>query len=89
MTNITYKSNSSDFKAPLDMSYKCNKKQNVNFTSVDNPAWNNTLLNAVLTISKTQLEAFMNNTQSEFGSGKLYLNLINHFFSYMDKILCA
>lgn len=53
------------FKTPMDMSYHCNRPQQLNLTSVD-PAG----LNSTVTVSKLQFEAFHNKHNAKFSIAK-------------------
>lgn len=53
------------FKTPMDMSYHCNRPQQLNLTSVDNVE-----LNSTVTVSKLQFEAFHNKHNAKFSIAK-------------------
>lgn len=53
------------FKTPMDMSYHCNRPQQLNLTSVDPAGFNSTV-----TVSKLQFEAFHNKRNSKFSIAK-------------------
>lgn len=53
------------FKTPMDMSYHCNRPQQLNLTSVDPTGFNSTV-----TVSKLQFEAFHNKHNSKFSIAK-------------------
>lgn len=53
------------FKTPMDMSYHCNRPQQLNLTSVDTAGYNSTV-----TVSKLQFEAFHNKHNAKFSIAK-------------------
>lgn len=53
------------FKTPMDMSYHCNRAQQLNLTSVDPTGFNSTV-----TVSKLQFEAFHNKHNAKFSIAK-------------------
>lgn len=53
------------FKTPMDMSYHCNRPQQLNLTSIDNAE-----LNSTVTVSKLQFEAFHNKHNAKFSIAK-------------------
>lgn len=62
-TVLTYKDNATLFKTPVEMSYKCDKVQDVNMTAVSGNS------SAILLISHTQLQAYREKKDNVFGAG--------------------
>lgn len=61
-TVLTYKDNATLFKTPVEMSYKCDKVQDVNMTAVSGNS------SAILLISHTQLQAYREKKDNVFGA---------------------
>lgn len=62
---ITLNNNEILFKTPVDMSYHCNRPQQLNLTAVDHTSFNSTV-----TVSKLQFEAFHNKHNGKFSIAK-------------------
>lgn len=71
-----------EFGTSLSKSYRCNKKQSMNFTD-------NTLQKGTISISHLQFQAFVNATKKEFTIGKIWFKflIIHKWFAPSISIL--